>query len=144
MFLTAAICLFVPLLAFRSLRSSAYGLHLVLVLAGLWLYQQQSGVAPALFSLGAVYPLLMAHLLIGNLLTFGLYGYDKACARSGRRRVPERRLQAFAFIGGSIGALLGQKIFRHKTRKSNFQVVFLLIFFLQILVLLVLATVYYG
>lgn len=144
MLLTAVICLFAPLLVFRSLRARAYGLHIALVLASLWLYQQQSGVAPAIFSLGVLYPLLVAHLLIGNILTFGLYGYDKACARSGRRRVPERRLQAFAFIGGSIGALIGQKIFRHKTRKSNFQVVFLLIFFLQLLILMVLATLYYA
>ncbi|MGX9443556.1 DUF1294 domain-containing protein [Nitrobacteraceae bacterium UC4446_H13] len=37
------------------------------------------------------------------------------------RRIPESKLLFFAPIGGSAGAILGQQLFRHKTRKEPFQ-----------------------
>ncbi|WP_165855771.1 DUF1294 domain-containing protein [Marinobacter sp. JSM 1782161] len=66
---------------------------------------------------------------------FFLYGLDKRAARLDRRRVPERRLQALALLGGWPGALLAQQLFRHKTRKLRFQVVFWLIVLLHLVVL---------
>ena len=50
-----------------------------------------------------------------NLLTFLVYGLDKLLAIKGRRRIPETTLLTFAFLTGSIGAMLGMALFHHKT-----------------------------
>lgn len=59
---------------------------------------------------------------VWNAVTFAVYGADKRRARQGRRRVPERTLLLLAALGGSLGALLGMRVFRHKTRKTKFRV----------------------
>lgn len=59
-------------------------------------------------------------LLAANLGTFALFGRDKARARSQGRRISEGSLLAAAFLGGFIGAKIGQRHFRHKTRKQPF------------------------
>ena len=59
--------------------------------------------------------------LIGiNVLTFLLYGFDKWKARRGKWRIPEDTLIWLAIVGGSIGALLGMNLFRHKTQHKKF------------------------
>lgn len=60
-------------------------------------------------------------LLAVNVLTFLTYGYDKFCARSGRRRVSERNLLMLAFLCGWLGAWTAMSVFRHKTQKSSFR-----------------------
>ena len=57
-----------------------------------------------------------------NLLGFASMGWDKRCAKRGRRRVPERTLFAIAFLGGAAGSLAGMYYFRHKTRHLSFVV----------------------
>lgn len=52
-----------------------------------------------------------------NLVTFFIFGYDKYLARTSRRRISERTLVTLAMMGGSVGAVFAQKIFRHKSRK---------------------------
>lgn len=142
--LAAAIFLLAIAIPFRSLRHWSYGLHVAAVMAIVWLYGKQTGHNPEIFTIDAFYPVLVAHLAIINVAMVALYWHDKRSARYGGWRVPERRLHAMAFIGGSFGALLGQKLFHHKTKKSNFRVVFILTFFLHVLILMVLATLYYA
>ena len=72
-----------------------------------------------------------------NLATFLLYGFDKLSAQSRLQRMPERILYLATFLGGSIGALLAMNLFRHKTRKTSFQLV------IACLILLQIAIVYY-
>lgn len=60
-------------------------------------------------------------LLAVNALTFLTYGYDKWCARRGRRRVSERNLLTLAFLCGWVGAWMAMSVFRHKTQKSSFR-----------------------
>ena len=55
-----------------------------------------------------------------NLLAFVLFGIDKAKAKAGRWRVPERVLLGTAICFGAPGAWLGMKVFHHKTRKPLF------------------------
>ena len=62
----------------------------------------------------------IALALLLNLLTFALFGLDKALARAQRRRIPEGRLLGLALIGGTPGAYAGRALFRHKTRKQPF------------------------
>ena len=50
-----------------------------------------------------------------NLLCFLVFGLDKALAKGSKRRIPEATLLTFAFLGGSIGAMLGMIVFHHKT-----------------------------
>ena len=66
-------------------------------------------------------PAWLAWWLALNLATALLYGYDKAIAGGNRRRIPERTLLAFALVGGSPGALLAMRVFRHKTAKPSFR-----------------------
>ena len=55
-----------------------------------------------------------------NLLTFAMFGIDKAKARAGAWRVAETTLLMLAFFGGTLGAYAGRAVFRHKTRKQPF------------------------
>jgi uncharacterized membrane protein YsdA (DUF1294 family) len=56
-----------------------------------------------------------------NALAFIIMGYDKRLAKKRKRRIPERHLFFYAFIGGSIGAFVGMRMFRHKTQHPSFQ-----------------------
>jgi uncharacterized membrane protein YsdA (DUF1294 family)/cold shock CspA family protein len=79
--------------------------------------------------------LLQAHGFIGalglypvaSLVSFLQYWSDKNSAQKGRWRTPENTLQVTALLGGWPGALLAQQVFRHKTRKLQFQLPFWLI-----------------
>lgn len=53
-----------------------------------------------------------------------LYGIDKSAARNNRWRTQESTLHVAALIGAWPGALIAQDLFRHKSRKTPFQVVF--------------------
>lgn len=61
-----------------------------------------------------------------SVIAFLLYGLDKRAATRGGWRTSEARLHLFELLGGWPGALLAQRVFRHKTRKAEFQVVFYL------------------
>ena len=63
---------------------------------------------------------LLWYLAAVNLVTFTVYGVDKAKARRGAWRVPEKTLFLLPLLGGSIGALLGMRTFRHKTKPWYF------------------------
>ena len=56
-----------------------------------------------------------------SLLSFALMYFDKRAAQNDGRRVPERTLLLWAFVGGGIGAKLAQNRFRHKTQKQPFR-----------------------
>ncbi len=58
--------------------------------------------------------------LVMSLAAFILYGRDKGLARRHRWRIPEKVLLCVGFFGGSPGALLGMRCFRHKTRHWYF------------------------
>lgn len=67
-----------------------------------------------------------------NLVAFFLYGLDKWKAVRGLWRISERTLLLLALAGGSAGAFLAMRIFRHKTRHVLFQFGVPLIFLLQL------------
>lgn len=56
-----------------------------------------------------------------GLVSFILFGIDKKRARQGEWRIPERVLLGSALLGGGLGALIGMRVFRHKTKHLKFQ-----------------------
>ena len=58
---------------------------------------------------------LLYYLIVINVVTFLVYGIDKWKAKQGSWRISKATLLILAVIGGSIGALLGMKIWHHKT-----------------------------
>ena len=64
---------------------------------------------------------IVLYLIIINIATFFVYGFDKHRARSHRRRISERTLLTLAAVGGSIGAWMGMRTFRHKTQHAMFR-----------------------
>lgn len=62
--------------------------------------------------------------LVVAIITFIVYAIDKAAARGERWRVPEKVLHAFALLCGWPGAMLAQKVLRHKSVKKEFRFVF--------------------
>lgn len=87
---------------------------LLLTAAILWLARRQPGW----------YDAAAAWIAAVNLVTFAYYGFDKYRARRGGRRVPEVVLHGLALAGGSPGAYLAMRTFRHKTIKGRFRLVF--------------------
>lgn len=71
---------------------------------------------------------VLAFLAVMNLGAFAAYGIDKKIAQSNglrdgdtdARRISEKALFLWALCGGSLGALLGMKIWRHKTKRWYF------------------------
>lgn len=47
---------------------------------------------------------------------------DKHKARKNKWRIPERTLIATALLGGSVGCILGMKLFHHKTKHPVFYI----------------------
>ncbi len=71
--------------------------------------------------LGSPLPLLV-YLTAVNALAFAVFGWDKARSKvRGARRVPEKTLFLLALLGGSVGAVLGMRVWRHKTRHWYFK-----------------------
>ena len=71
-------------------------------------------------------------LIVINVLTFVIYGIDKFKAKQGSWRISEATLLLLAVIGGSIGALLGMKVWHHKTMHLKFKYGLSLILLAQI------------
>ena len=72
------------------------------------------------------------YLILMNLIAFALYGIDKRRAKQGAWRISEYTLLLVALLGGSLGALLGMRYFRHKTRHRKFRYGVPLILLLQL------------
>jgi uncharacterized membrane protein YsdA (DUF1294 family) len=70
-------------------------------------------------------------IIIINIFTFLLFGFDKARARNKGFRVPEIILILFSLFFGGVGALLGMVVFNHKTSKTAFRVIVPLSFMLN-------------
>ena len=63
---------------------------------------------------------LLSLYTIASVVCFFAYAADKAAARAGRRRTPERTLLLLGLIGGWPGAVLAQTHLRHKSSKNEF------------------------
>ena len=75
---------------------------------------------------------LLYYLIVINVVTLIVYGIDKVKAMKGKWRISEATLLILAAIGGSIGALLGMKVWHHKTMHKKFKYGLPLILLVQI------------
>ena len=64
--------------------------------------------------------IVLLYLIIINAAAFLLMLADKLKAKRGAWRIPENTLIVAAALGGSIGALMGMYLFRHKTKHIKF------------------------
>ncbi|MBP5473319.1 MAG: DUF1294 domain-containing protein [Bacteroidales bacterium] len=74
-------------------------------------------------------------LLITNVATFITYGIDKWKSKKSKRRIRETSLFVLALIGGSVGALLGMKVWNHKTSQKKFKYGIPAILIIQLIIL---------
>lgn len=79
--------------------------------------------------------IMTAYLVLVNAAAFLLMLVDKQKARKGAWRIPEATLLTVAALGGSIGAIAGMYIFRHKTRHLKFSLGLPLILITQLALL---------
>ena len=75
---------------------------------------------------------LSVYLVIINIIAFAMYGIDKRRANRGEWRISEMALLGVAIIGGSVGAILGMFVFRHKTQHWYFRYGLPLILLVQV------------
>lgn len=66
--------------------------------------------------------ILLVYLLLINAAAFLLMLADKRKARRGAWRIPEKTLLGAAVLGGSLGAIAGMYLFRHKTKHPRFYI----------------------
>ena len=83
------------------------------------------------FVMADLLPAALGALVLLNCWTMIRFWQDKQRASAGERRIPERDLLGLALLGGSPGAFLARKLFRHKTRKEPFSTRLLVIVALQ-------------
>ena len=85
-----------------------------------------------------VISIIVGYFIVLNLIGFALMGIDKRRAVKKLWRIPESTLFIIALIGGSIGSIIGMRVFHHKTKHWYFVYGMPAILFLQIAVVLIL------
>lgn len=80
---------------------------------------------------------IVIYLAAINVITFIMFGADKARAAKGRWRISESALILAALLGGSLGALAGMRIFHHKTKHRKFTIGIPVILALQIILVVI-------
>ena len=90
-----------------------------LAIAGLFL------CGMAILMVAGMLPFWLCALYFGaSFVAFVVYAWDKMAARGGRSRTPEKSLHLLGLIGGWPGALVARQVFRHKSKKQPFIIVF--------------------
>jgi uncharacterized membrane protein YsdA (DUF1294 family)/cold shock CspA family protein len=72
--------------------------------------------------------------LLMSLLTFFVYAVDKTKAHKNEWRTTEQTIHLFELLGGWPGALITQRVIRHKNKKTSFQVIFWMIVTIHIVI----------
>ncbi len=79
---------------------------------------------------------IIIYLITINFIAFFAMMIDKHKARKKKYRTPEAVLITLAVIGGSIGAILGMDLFRHKTKHKKFSIGLPVILFIHIILVI--------
>lgn len=65
---------------------------------------------------------LLIYVVIINILTYGVFGWDKYKAKKGAWRISEKSLLILCAVGGASGGLIAMNAFKHKRKKILFKV----------------------
>lgn len=84
--------------------------------------------------------LLLIYLFLVNAAGFLLMLADKYKAKKNLWRIPEATLLGAALLGGSLGVILGMRAARHKTQHPKFSIGVPIIFAVQCVAAVILAT----
>lgn len=84
----------------------------------------------------SVLQIILIYLVLINVGGFLVFGIDKSRSVHSKWRIPEATLFSYAIFGGSVGCLLGMRIFRHKTLKPYFVIGIPAILIIQLLLVL--------
>ena len=82
---------------------------------------------PISAAMGSPFLVILLVYAVASVITFLAYAQDKRAARRGRWRTPEATLHLLELLGGFPGAMLAQRILRHKRGKLSYLIVFWLI-----------------
>ena len=74
---------------------------------------------------GSWLPFFVPFVYFGaSLVAYLMYTFDKSAASTNTWRISEESLHITSLVGGWPGALVGQAVHRHKTKKQSFRAVF--------------------
>ena len=132
MVITFSTILFAFLLIFQRVKKNIFFiLYLFFMIATAYFAENIWNWNVRPFSKTSFLLFILFHIPFINLFTFFAYGRDKYCAKKGLWRIPELQLHTLELLGGTIGAILGQKIFRHKHKKKSYMATFFATIFIQ-------------
>lgn len=138
MIITFATIIFAFLFLFKGAQKNTFFLLYAFSMIGAAYYCENfSGWRVHYFSKAAFMLFLLFHIVLINIFTFWAYGRDKKCATRGDWRIPETHLHTLELLGGTLGALLGQKIFHHKNKKKAYKATFYAVIFIQLSITLI-------
>ena len=69
--------------------------------------------------------MIFLYVIIINIIGFFIMGIDKFKAQKGYWRTPEKTIFMITLLGGGIGTVAGMYVFRHKTKKLKFKLIYL-------------------
>jgi uncharacterized membrane protein YsdA (DUF1294 family)/cold shock CspA family protein len=103
----------------RSPETGSRGLRLSLTITGLF-----TTLLVGLVVVDRAPAWLLAPYVFFSASAVVMYREDKSAARRGAWRIPESNLHVVAVLGGWPGALVAQRLYRHKTTKEPFRTIF--------------------
>lgn len=66
--------------------------------------------------------LIIGYLVLINIIGFLFFRSDKKRARNNTWRISEKTLWMVAWLGGSLGCVIGMNTYRHKTKRQLFRI----------------------
>lgn len=79
---------------------------------------------------------MTGYLILVNVSSFLLFGFDKWKARNHFFRIRESILILLSLFGGALGSLFGMMLFHHKTRKPLFGIGIPIILAIQLIIII--------
>ena len=125
-----AILLGLAALFYPLRRNKFYLLSSAMVIASAYFIETHY-FRTSIFSAKTILLFVVFHLIAINLSTFVAYGVDKKAAQKGSWRISEKDLHSLEFLGGWIGAWLGQRFFHHKTSKRSYMATYKLMIVME-------------
>jgi uncharacterized membrane protein YsdA (DUF1294 family) len=133
MTITFATILFALFFLFKGLQKNIFFLLYAgaMILTAYWC-ENYLGWKVHLFGKTSLLLFILFHFPFVNLFTFWAYGRDKRLAQRQEWRIPEVQLHTLELLGGTIGAIAGQKFFHHKNKKKSYMATFFATIFIQV------------